>query len=361
VRTRRGAALPELNIAFFRSLKYALTTADGPAATKRADRPQKAKQHNEGGKSLQAPLHQRGQRTVIQLFWKYRWLYLMLIPGILYLVMFKYTAVVNSIIAFKDYKIFKGIWNSPWVGMENFDKLWASSNFWRIFRNTLIISGYKILFGFTAPIVFALMLNEIESLAYKRTIQTVAYLPHFLSWIIISSLAVDLFSVNDGVVNQIRQLMNLQPIFFLGDNGWFRFILVITDIWKEMGWGAIIYLAALSGVPTEMYEAATIDGANKWQKMTRITLPCLIPTIVVMLVLRCGSIMNAGFEQVFALYSPAVYSSGDIIDTYVYRVGIVNTDYGFSAAVGLFKSVISCALVVLCNVTAKRLGQEGLF
>lgn len=310
---------------------------------------------------MQATLNGYRKRTLIKKLWKYRWLYLMLIPGILYLILFKYTAILNSVIAFKDYKIFKGIWDSPWVGMENFNKLWGSANFWRILRNTLIISGYKVLFGFPAPIVFALLLNEIESLAYKRTIQTVAYLPHFLSWIIISSLAVDLFSVNDGVVNQIRQLMGMQPIFFLGDNSWFRFILVTTDIWKEMGWGAIIYLAALSGVPTEMYEAATIDGASKWQKMTRITLPCLIPTIAVMLILRCGSIMNAGFEQVFALYSPAVYDSGDIIDTYVYRVGIINTNYGFSAAVGLFKSVISCALVVMCNIASKRMGQDGLF
>lgn len=285
----------------------------------------------------------------------------MLIPGIIYILMFKYTAIANNVIAFKNYKIFKGLWGSPWVGWRNFDKLWGSYNFHRIFRNTLVISGYKLIFGFSAPIIFALMLNEVENIAYKRTIQTIAYLPHFLSWIIISSLATNIFSVTDGLVNQIRVMAGAKPIFFLGDNNWFRFVLVITDIWKEMGWGAIIYLAALSGIPTEMYEAATIDGATKWQKMTRITFPCLVPTIVVMLVLRCGSIMSAGFEQVFALYSPAVYESGDIIDTYVYRVGIVNTDYGFSSAVGLFKSVISCVLVVFCNWLSKRVGQEGLF
>lgn len=301
------------------------------------------------------------RKSLWRRIYKYRWLYLMLLPGIIYILMFKYTAILNNVIAFKNYKIFKGIWGSPWVGFKNFDRLWGSYNFIRIFRNTLIISGYKLVFGFTAPIIFALMLNEVENLTYKRTIQTIAYLPHFLSWIIISSLASNLFSVTDGIVNQIIQMFGGQSIFFLGDNKWFRFILVVTDIWKEMGWGAIIYLAALAGIPTEMYEAATIDGATKWQKMTRITLPCLLPTIIVMLILRCGSIMSAGFEQVFALYSPAVYETGDIIDTYVYRVGIVKTDYGFSSAVGLFKSVLSCLLVVSCNFLSKRFGQDGLF
>lgn len=304
-------------------------------------------------------VHRR--HDLLNRIWKYRWLYFMLSFGVIYLLLFKYTAIVNNVIAFKNYKIFKGIWGSPWCGLENFQRLWGSDNFNRIFRNTLIISGYKLLFGFTAPIIFALMLNEVESVPLKRTVQTIAYLPHFLSWVIIGSLVSDLFSVNDGVVNQLLNLCGKESIFFLGTNQWFRFVLVVTDIWKEMGWGAIIYLAALSGIPVEMYEAATIDGATKWQKMTRITLPCLIPTISVMLILRCGSIMNAGFEQVFSLYSPAVYESGDIIDTYVYRVGIVNVDYGFSSAVGLFKSVISCLLVVLCNGFSKKLGQEGLF
>lgn len=301
------------------------------------------------------------RKTTFDKILRYRWLYVMLIPGILYLILFKYTAIVNNVIAFKDYKIFKGIWGSPWCGWANFERLWASSSFYTIFRNTLVISGYKLVFGFTAPILFALMLNEIENVAYKRTIQTIAYLPHFLSWVVIGSLASNLFSVNDGVINQLLNKLGCESIFFLGSNRWFRFILVVTDIWKEMGWGAIIYLAALSGISPEMYEAATIDGANKWQKMTRITMPCLVPTIVVMLVLRCGSIMNAGFEQVFSLYSPAVYESGDIIDTYVYRVGIVNVDYGFSSAVGLFKSVISFILVVTCNRLSRALGQDGLF
>ena len=303
----------------------------------------------------------RPRKSLGRLIYKYRWLYLMLVPGLIYIFMFKYTAILNNVIAFKNYKIFKGIWGSPWAGFKNFDRLWGSYNFIRIFRNTLIISGYKLLFGFSAPIIFALMLNEVENLTYKRTIQTIAYLPHFLSWIIISSLASNLFSITDGVVNQIIQMLGGQPIFFLGDNNWFRFILVVTDIWKEMGWGAIIYLAALAGIPTEMYEAATIDGATKWQKMTRITLPCLLPTIIVMLILRCGSIMSAGFEQVFALYSPAVYETGDIIDTYVYRVGIVKTDYGFSSAVGLFKSVVSFILVMSANKITAKLNGSALF
>ena len=292
---------------------------------------------------------------------KYKYFYLMLIPGLVYIIMFRYMPIIGSHIAFKDYKIFKGIWGSPWYGFQNFTRLFQSNSFLPVMRNTVILSFYKILFGFPVPIILALLLNEVTRIRFKRTIQTIAYLPHFISWVVIATLTHSLLSPVDGILNVVIQKLGFQPIFFLGDSRYFRGVLVVTDIWKEMGWSAIIYLAALAGIPLDMYEAATIDGASKMQKLRFITLPSLVPTIMIMLLLRVGGILNAGFEQVFTMYNAAVYDVADIIDTYVYRVGIKDTRYGFSAAVGLFKSVIACAMVVTCNALARRFEQESLF
>ncbi len=292
---------------------------------------------------------------------RYKYLYLMLIPGLAYVILFKYLPIAGNVIAFKDYKIFKGIWGSPWCGLDNFVRLFQSDNFYQIMGNTLIISFYKILIGFPIPILLALLINEVNSAAFKKTVQTVAYLPHFISWVVIASLASTLLSPNDGAINMVREQMGLNSIFFMGDSRYFRGVLVVSDIWKEMGWSAIIYLAALAGIPLDMYEAATIDGASKLQKLVYITLPSIVPTIIIMLLLRVGGILNAGFEQVFTMYNPSVYDVADIIDTYVYRVGIVQTKYGFSAAVGLFKSVIACVMVVSCNWLSGKAEQETLF
>lgn len=292
---------------------------------------------------------------------KYKFLYLMLVPGLIYVVLFKYLPIAGNMIAFKEYKIFQGIWGSPWCGLDNFTRLFESDNFYVIMRNTLLISFYKILIGFPVPIVLALLINEVNNTAFKRTVQTVAYLPHFISWVVIASLASSLLSPTDGAINMLRADLGLDPIFFMGDSRYFRSVLVLSDIWKEMGWSAIIYLAALAGIPQDMYEAATIDGASKLQKLVFITLPSIVPTIIIMLLLRVGGILNAGFEQVFTMYNTAVYDVADIIDTYVYRIGIVQTQYGFSAAVGLFKSVIACIMVVSCNWIAGKADQETLF
>ena len=292
---------------------------------------------------------------------KYKYLYLMLVPGLVYVILFKYLPIAGNIIAFKDYKIFKGIWGSPWCGLDNFIRLFQSDNFYLIMRNTLVISFYKIAIGFPIPILLALLINEVNNTAFKKTVQTVAYLPHFISWVVIASLASTLLSPTDGAINMVRADLGLDPIFFMGDSRYFRGVLVVSDIWKEMGWSAIIYLAALAGISQDMYEAATIDGASKMQKLVYITLPSIVPTIIVMLLLRVGGILNAGFEQVFTMYNPSVYDVADIIDTYVYRVGIVQTKYGFSAAVGLFKSVIACVMVVSCNWLSGKAEQETLF
>lgn len=298
---------------------------------------------------------------LVQKLIKYRSFYLMLLPGLVAVILFAYLPIAGNFIAFKDYKIFMGPFDSPWNGIENFLRLFHANQFGQIFVNTLLIGLYKLLFGFPAPILLALMLNEMQNQIFKRSIQTVVYLPHFISWVVIASLASTLLSPNDGFVNMVLSKLGLQPVFFMGDPSYFRGVLVVTDIWKEIGWSAIIYLAALSGISLDMYEAATIDGATKLQKLLYVTLPSLLPTIVIMLLLRVGSIINVGFEQVFTLYSPPVYSVADIIDTYVYRVGIIDVQYGFATAAGLFKSIIACLLVVSCNWLAKRAGQESLF
>lgn len=292
---------------------------------------------------------------------KYHSYYIMLLPGLIAILIFAYIPIIGNFIAFKEYKIFLGPFESPWNGVENFMRLFRANNFVRIFTNTLIIGFYKLLFGFPAPILLALMLNEIRNQAFKRSIQTVVYLPHFISWVDIASLTSTLLSPNDGFINMMLGKFGQGPIFFMGNPSYFRGVLVVTDIWKEIGWSAIIYLAALSGISLDMYEAAIIDGATKPQKLLYITLPSLLPTIIIMLLLRVGNIVNVGFEQVFTLYSPPVYDVADIIDTYVYRVGIIDVQYGFATAAGLFKSIIACLLVVGCNWAARRAGQESLF
>lgn len=292
--------------------------------------------------------------------WRYRNLYIMLIPGILFIVVFCYVPMAGLAVAFKDYKIFAGFSASPWIGLDNFKKLFETPNFYRVMRNTLIISGYKIIFGFPIPIVLALMLNELRTKWYARTVQTIVYLPHFFSWVVVYGLTFLLCSPKDGMVNIIIQALGGDPIFFLGDTKWFRFTLVVSEIWKETGWNAIVYIAALAAVPLELFEAGAIDGASRLQKAWHIALPCILPTISIMLLLRLGNVLNAGFEQVYIMLNSAVYSVGDILDTYIYRYGIIQTQYGYTTAVGLFKSVISCSLVLLANWAARKSGQESI-
>lgn len=301
------------------------------------------------------------RRELLRQLKKHRSYYLMLLPGLVFVIMFLYLPIAFNFIAFKDYKIFLGPFESPWNGLDNFRKLFRTPDFLRILGNTFLLCFGKILIGFPIPILLALMLNEVRNIAFKKTVQTVVYLPHFISWVIIASIATQLLSPSDGVINTIREAFGANPIYFMGDSSVFRGVLIFTDIWKEMGWSAIIYLAALSGVPLDLYEAATADGANKLQKLLYITFPSILPTIIIMLLLRVGNILNSNFEQVFTMYNPSVYDVADIVDTYVYRVGIVKVQYGFSAAADLFKSIISFMLVVFCNWLARKAGQESLY
>lgn len=286
---------------------------------------------------------------------------LMFIPVIAYYLIFKYAPMYGVVLAFKDYSIRKGILGSPWVGFTVFEELFATHTFVRAFRNTVIISLLRWVFGFPMPIILALMLNELKNLRFKKTMQTISYLPHFLSWIILTGLFTQLLSPTNGPINYIISLLGGKPIYFLADNAWFRSTMVITGIWKEIGWGSIVYLATIAGIDTELYEAAECDGATRWQKMFRITLPLMKPTIVILLIMNCGSILEAGFDQIFNFYNSAVYETGDIIDTYVYRRGIGDMEYSISTAVGLFKNVIGFILVTGTNFIAKRLGEGGIW
>ncbi len=294
---------------------------------------------------------------------KYGALTLMFLPVVIYFFIFKYIPMGGIVIAFKDFIVTKGIFGSEWIGLENFEKAFRLGTFRRSVTNTLTISGLKLLINFPAPIILALMMNEVTHLRFKKTVQTISYLPHFLSWVVLAGMFQQLLSPNNGPVNAIlRDVFGVkESIYFLGSNEYFRATLVVTDLWKNAGWSSIIYLATIAGIDPTLYEAATVDGATRWQCTRYITLPSLASTIVIMLILSVGSIMDAGFDQVFNLYNSAVYRTGDIIDTYVYRYGIGEMKYSFATAVGLFKNVIAFILVVGTNLITRRLSGEGIW
>ncbi len=294
---------------------------------------------------------------------KYSALTLMFIPVVAYFIIFKYIPMGGIAIAFENYKIKEGIFGSAWCGLDNFNKAFAMATFRRSVWNTLTISGLKLLFGFPMPIILALMLNEVTHVRFKKTVQTISYLPHFLSWVVLAGMFQQLLSPNNGAVNAVlRDVFGVKDsIYFLGNNKYFRGTLIVTDIWKNVGWSSILYLATISGIDPELYEAATVDGASRWQCTRYITIPSLVSTIVIMLILNIGSIMDAGFDQVFNLYNSAVYQTGDIIDTYVYRYGLGDMKYALATAVGLFKNVIAFVLVVGTNLITRRISGEGIW
>lgn len=286
----------------------------------------------------------------------------MLLPVMAWYVIFAYGPMYGIQLAFKDYNFAEGIWGSPWVGMKHFVYLFTSSpDFLNILKNTIVISFYHIIFGFPAPIILALLFNEIRVSIFKKVAQTISYLPHFLSWIVIGGILVTILSPTTGVVNHVLNLIGIDPIYFLGSETYFRFTLVLSGIWKEVGWGTIIYLAALAGIDQQMYEAAVIDGANRWKQTIHITIPTIMPVISILLILRVGGVLDAGFDQILTLYSPAVYSVADVIDTYVYRIGLQNFQFSLTTAVGLFKNVVGLMLVLFANYIIKKMGQEGIY
>jgi putative aldouronate transport system permease protein len=289
-------------------------------------------------------------------------LYLMVLPGIILVLIFSYGPMVGIVMAFQQFIPAKGLFGDQvWVGLDNFRYVLELPNSMRVLWNTLYIAVLKIIFGLIVPIIVAILINEVRHMTLKKSIQTTIYLPHFLSWVVLGGILIDILSPSQGIINMILGLVGIEPIFFLGSNTWFPVTLVGSEIWKEFGFGTIIYLAAITGINPELYEAAKMDGANRFKQTLHVTLPGLRMTIVLLGVLSLGNILNAGFDQVFNLYSTQVYESGDIIDTFVYRIGLLEAQYGVATAVGLFKSVVSCILVTVSYYLAYRFANYRIF
>ncbi|MGG1550549.1 ABC transporter permease [Paenibacillus ferrarius] len=288
-------------------------------------------------------------------------LHLMLIPGLAAILIFSYYPMAGAAIAFQKFIPTKGLFHSKWIGLDNFRYVMELPDFYQVLWNTIYIALMKILAGLIVPIVVALLLNEVRKEALKRFMQTLIYLPHFLSWVILSGILIDVLSPKTGIVNAGLRGLGIEPIFFLGDNHWFPFTLVISNEWKEFGFSTIVYLAAILGINPALYEAAKVDGAGRWKQTLHITLPGMAPIIVLLATLSIGNVLNAGFEQVFNLYSPVVYQSGDIIDTFVYRIGMIDAQYGVATAVGLFKSLVSLILISTSYFLAYRFANYRIF
>ncbi len=289
-------------------------------------------------------------------------LHVMILPGLILIVLFSYIPMAGITIAFQRFIPAKGLFgDQQWVGWDNFEYVMSLPNFTQVLWNTLFISSFKLILGLIVPIVFAVLLNELKNNMIKRSVQTAIYLPYFLSWVVLGGILIDILSPSGGIVNGFLGLLGIPKIFFLGDNEWFPFTLIASDVWKNFGYGTIVYLAAITGIDPGLYEAATIDGANRWRKIWHITIPGMRMVIVLLSVLSLGQLLNAGFDQVFNLYSPQVYESGDILDTFVYRIGLLDAQYGVATAVGFFKSVISLTLISGSYFLAYRFAKYRIF
>ena len=284
----------------------------------------------------------------------------MCVPGVLWMIFFNIVPMFGIVMAFQKFNPSKGLFGSPWVGLKNFQYLFMMSDSTRVIANTLLIATSKVVLNLIIPLIFALMLNEVRSLRYKKAIQTAVYLPHFLSWIILSSVVLNLFSLN-GVVNKVLGVLDVEPVIWFGESAYFRQLVVFTDVWKEFGFNAVIFMAALASVDPTYYEAAAIDGCSKWRSTFKITLPCIASTVVVVGVLGLSNVLNAGFDQVYNLYNPMVYATGDILDTWVYRMGLVNLQFSLATTAGLLKSVVSFVLIVTSYALAYKLADYRVF
>jgi putative aldouronate transport system permease protein len=285
----------------------------------------------------------------------------MLLPAVIILLVFNYIPMVGIVIAFEKYMPVKGIFGSKWIGFNNFTYLIHLPATFEVLFNTVFIALMKIIAGIIVPLTFALLLNEVNKAKFKRSVQTIIYLPHFLSWIILTGILIDFLSTSDGLVNNVIKSLGFEPIFFLGNYKLFPFVMVITDTWKEFGFGTIIYLAALTSVDPTQYEAAVIDGANRWKQTLYVTIPGILPIVILMTVLSLGNVLNAGFDQIYNLYNPAVYKTGDILDTFIYRLGLQEAQYGPATAAGLFKSLVSLIFITTSYKLADKFAGYKVF
>ncbi len=298
--------------------------------------------------------------TVRKDFVKNKYLYLLALAGIAYYIIFKYVPMYGAIIAFKNYLPSKGIWGSPWVGFKHFEDFFGSHYFWRILRNTLLINVYELLFAFPAPIILALLLNEVRRTVFKRLVQTVTYLPHFVSMVVICGMLVD-FSQKAGLLTTILTWFGMERQNLLLNPDFFRTIFIGSGIWQGIGWGSIIYLAALTSIDTQLYDAATVDGAGRWKQMLHVTIPGIMPTIVILLILQIGGMMNVGFEKIILLYNSQTYETADVISSFVYRRGILEANYSYSTAVGLFNSAVNFLLLIIANRISRKVNETSLW
>lgn len=301
--------------------------------------------------------------------WKYstlrdlrinKFIYIMLVPVVAYYVLFYYVPMYGLQIAFKDYSPGLGMWGSDWVGFRYFHDFFNSYYFWRLLRNTLLLSFYELLFGFPASIILALLLNELRSARMKRFVQTVTYMPHFISLVVVAGMLVD-FLARDGLINNVLSWFGAEPVAFLRESGWFRTIFISSNIWQSVGWGSIIYLSAMSGIDPSLYEAARVDGASRWRQTLSVTLPGIMPTIVILLILQIGHFMSVGTDKILLLYNSSTYETADVIGTFVYRKGILESNFSYSSAVGLFNALINFTLLVLANAISRRTSENKLW
>jgi putative aldouronate transport system permease protein len=293
--------------------------------------------------------------------WKNWELYVLVAPVVAYFLIFQYAPMYGVQIAFKDFIATKGIDGSPWVGLKHFERFFNSYYAWRLISNTMGISLYQLVVGFPIPIILALMMNEVRSTRFKKTVQTVTYAPHFLSAVVLVGLMLALLSPRNGLINQIIVMFGGEPIHFISETGWFKSLYVLSDVWQNAGWASIIYMAALAGIDPQLYEAAVVDGANKLQKIIHITIPCLLPTAIILLILNVGSVMSVGFEKVFLMQNEVNLEASEVISTYVYKQGLLNAQFSFTAAVGLFNSLINFVLLIVVNQMSKRMSQTSLW
>lgn len=305
------------------------------------------------------PLARTGSRYAH--YRKYMVLYLISLPGIFFFLVFKYVPLFGSIMAFKDYNVFAGMWKSEWVGLAHFKRMFEYPDFGRILMNTIAIGGYTLLFAFPIPIILALLMNELRGRLFKRFVQTAVYLPHFLSWVVVAGIVIGILSPTNGLMNQLLNHFGIDSIYFMGEESYVRSIIVGSGVWRDAGWSTIIYLAAMAGINPDLYEAAQLDGANRWRQTRSITIPALLPTITVLFLLQIGQFLDLGFERVYVFLNPLNSGSGDILDTYIYDVGLIQGQYSYTTAIGLFKSLIGLALIMGANALSKKTTGEGLY
>lgn len=306
-------------------------------------------------------MNKKKKHSLLASYKKHWMLMLMFLPVIAYFIIFHYIPMCGVVLAFKDYSVTKGIFGSEWVGLEHFRTMFSGAYFLPALKNTLIISFMKLVFGFPAPIILCLMLNEVRNLKFKKAVQTITYLPHFISWVVLSSIVIEILSPNTGFINEFIKLFGGESIHFIADAKWFRTVLVASSIWKEIGWQSIVYLAAVTSIDPELYDVASIDGAGRLRKIWSITIPCIIPIIIIMFIFQVGSVITDDFDQIYNLLNPSVLSVGEVLGTYTYKVGLQQMGFSYATAVGLFKNVVAIILVTATNAISRKVGDTSLW